>query len=653
MEGGIEESEVDLIHALEERRDRDFGLGSNSPGDGVAVPGERSSLGDLCRGGSMRRFLDLLDNSSANSPRPKPMMDRARTTSEPAIDLVDSTESKTGSGGRNRRQSLQEFHSLSTRELNSGRKLARRALLKRGAGHRRVASLLTAIDETALEGVVPEDGQMRSSDQAPPGITRNPSTGSNPTYSQESNNNKQPLDWGEHEYGTDMDNFITNAMLLDNLFLGSTELPELTEEEQQDFDIGVTGREETIPLLQHDQSTGSPRQSAHFDRGLLMMIGRKKNRWKYVAKRLCCFWLNPFHWLFVLIKLARNSFAVWAGVPAAIISWILFYHLNNPELDFLPGHASVSWWLNFFCRQMCTLDLARLTEYLYIDSLSLGTAFSVNFFGPYFTLASIQAKGWPFVMCFWSLWDLLLLHGDNAFQVHWLNSTGLAIYSTANSGSYMLNSEEYLRALLALVFIGFSMGAKRTFVALHFGRRTLSNFKPKLEALLQDIVLVAEVAELAEEASKTAPRPETTGQRKGIGKSNAELDLLTKRSSPHMQLPGVVFHDTAAMDRSDTQDSDTDLKGDDIIDKVVRSSSAGELEKHLESKRAPSSQQKYPTASNIKDSLETWREPINKLDKVSCFNFIFVGSYAGYDQSCTICGYMLTSPCYGFLLYPP
>ena len=86
-----------------------------------------------------------------------------------------------------------------------------------------------------------------------------------------------------------------------------------------------------------------------------------------------------------------------------------------------------------------------------------------------------------------------------------------------------------------------------------------------------------------------------------------------------MQLPGVVFHDTAKMDRSDMPDDDSDVKGDDIIDKVVRSSSAGELEKQLEAKSAPPSQHKYPTASNIKDSLETWREPINKLDKVSSF----------------------------------
>ena len=215
----IEASEVDLIHALEDRRDR-------------SGPDERRMSLEIGGDDTLGRFFDVLDKSEWQSTPTKQKSPLDRTISEPQIAAsFDSEESPTGRG-RRRRPSLQEFHSLSQKELDTSRKLARRALLKRGAGHRRVASLLASIDETALEGVVPEDGQLQYSDRTPSGGTNRPdSIRSNFDMgnSTQDSNNKQPLDWGENSWSTDMDNFLTNAMRLDNLFLGSTEFQEYTQ----------------------------------------------------------------------------------------------------------------------------------------------------------------------------------------------------------------------------------------------------------------------------------------------------------------------------------------------------------------------------------------------------------------------------------------
>jgi hypothetical protein len=75
-----------------------------------------------------------------------------------------------------------------------------------------------------------------------------------------------------------------------------------------------------------------------------------------------------------------------------------------------------------------------------------------------------------------------------------------------NSGSEILASEEYNRILLAVLLTGFAHSVKRTTVAMHFGKNTFINYQAKLEKLLSDIVLIAEVAELAVEIDSIQKR---------------------------------------------------------------------------------------------------------------------------------------------------
>ena len=59
--------------------------------------------------------------------------------------------------------------------------------------------------------------------------------------------------------------------------------------------------------------------------------------------------LNPLNIIKRALRLLILPFSIWA-LPIFVVGWILFYKLGNPELDFLPGEATVSWWLIFFCK---------------------------------------------------------------------------------------------------------------------------------------------------------------------------------------------------------------------------------------------------------------------------------------------------------------
>jgi hypothetical protein len=93
------------------------------------------------------------------------------------------------------------------------------------------------------------------------------------------------------------------------------------------------------------------------------------------------------------------------------------------------------------------------------------------------TIFCLQSKGWPFVVGCWGLLAMILLHGNNAFQQHWLYFTGIRIYSLANSGSYILASNGYLRILLGMLLAGVATTIKRTFLTLHFGKRSFGEKK--------------------------------------------------------------------------------------------------------------------------------------------------------------------------------
>ena len=105
-------------------------------------------------------------------------------------------------------------------------------------------------------------------------------------------------------------------------------------------------------------------------------------------------------------------------LPSMIVSAILFYAVGNP----MPGEpgelaqSSYSWWILFIgARQVCTLALSKLTEIVVVDVLTLKSRTLLKLFGPLVSLLIIQARGWPYVLTFWGVFNFAFLQGQHSF----------------------------------------------------------------------------------------------------------------------------------------------------------------------------------------------------------------------------------------------
>ncbi|KAL7573195.1 hypothetical protein ACA910_018852 [Epithemia clementina (nom. ined.)] len=236
---------------------------------------------------------------------------------------------------------------------------------------------------------------------------------------------------------------------------------------------------------------------------------KQQNKLVRYIRRFCRDYLcNVFFWRRLVWHNVVHSYMTYVALPCLVTAWILFYHCGNPTFDFVPD-GRLSWWLNFVARHVLLLEFSRLSQWIFLDGFVLGTRMSVQWLGPLVTLTALQAKGWPFLLASWGIWSMILLHGNNDFQLHWLYWTGWQIYRT-QTGTDIIASPTYLRVLIAMVVAGLATTTKRAAVAVYFGRRQLVEFKPRLEKLLGDIVLLSEVATLGEEAELVAQQETET-----------------------------------------------------------------------------------------------------------------------------------------------
>lgn len=151
------------------------------------------------------------------------------------------------------------------------------------------------------------------------------------------------------------------------------------------------GEDETLLDSSSDDDDDEPRSptssygsitDSHFS-------GRPSQR-----RRHKCSWCSTEQ-LCRILHAILHSFLVYLGLPLFATALILYYGLNNPELDFLPGDAKLSWWCNFLGRQVVTLELSRLTQWIVLDLLVLGTRGAARVLGPHVTFFAIHARGWP------------------------------------------------------------------------------------------------------------------------------------------------------------------------------------------------------------------------------------------------------------------
>ena len=228
------------------------------------------------------------------------------------------------------------------------------------------------------------------------------------------------------------------------------------------------------PLLpqRHPVYGSSPTTGGGGRRGLTRQRSMARfTKWKKI-KHCCGHYLHPIKILRLIARAVMSSWTISLALPALALAFFLYYQIGNPKLDFMPGDATLAWWILFAARQIVTLDIARLTQWILVDNF-MASSFSVKLFGPQFIFFVIQSSGWPFIVTAWGLWDLLLLHGDNTFQAHWFHWTGWRIFSQANSGTYIISSDQYLRILLSLIVLGVATSIKKTMVAYRFGARQL------------------------------------------------------------------------------------------------------------------------------------------------------------------------------------
>jgi hypothetical protein len=149
-------------------------------------------------------------------------------------------------------------------------------------------------------------------------------------------------------------------------------------------------------------------------------------------------------------------------IPIIGVAAILFYLAGNPPYGILankgqpvngtlinkdgevvdPDSYSVSWMLLFIARHLLTLALAKATELLLIDFLSIHCKSTVTIFGPWPTLFILQSKGWPFILWTWNIFNYALLFGSGPFNSHWLYFQDVVdLFNRSNPSGNVLTSQ--------------------------------------------------------------------------------------------------------------------------------------------------------------------------------------------------------------------
>ena len=245
--------------------------------------------------------------------------------------------------------------------------------------------------------------------------------------------------------------------------------------------------------------------------------------------------------------------------PCLLLAAILFYVLENPDLEFLPSEAKLPWFLLFAVRLSVTLTLAQIGQW-FLQLVAMRTSIFARLAGPLLALVAMQSLGWPCMLSFWGLVNLIVLHGESKFAKHWLWFTGIKLFSIEhNTGDGFLASNLYGRILFAMILAGIAAAIKRTFVALYLSRRMLQYYRPQLEQVMRRVKVIIEVAELASETEQ--PDFDQT-----LANAN-QVALEHKKSKLMDTVPTFApWHQKKGNGDDDDDGDDDDLDNDDEND---------------------------------------------------------------------------------------
>eukprot|EP00934_Nitzschia_sp_Nitz4_P008246 Nitzschia sp. Nitz4//scaffold44_size153857//151542//153963//NITZ4_002752-RA/size153857-snap-gene-0.221-mRNA-1//-1//CDS//3329552250//8236//frame0 len=207
---------------------------------------------------------------------------------------------------------------------------------------------------------------------------------------------------------------------------------------------------------------------------------------------------------------------VYIGFPSLAVAAILFYFTGNPPTGRFEGQdedgtlrntsggvidpamTSISYYLLFFgVRQMTTLLMALGTQLILIDYLAIDRGYLFRF-GARIPLFVMQARGWPFVLFAWSLYDWALLSGQHPFFAHWLYfQKAVGLFNEDNPDGSLVDSEWNRRVLALASTVPVAVAIKRFWMGIFLGKQTYYQYSDKLAVVMKKILLITQVATLS------------------------------------------------------------------------------------------------------------------------------------------------------------
>jgi hypothetical protein len=114
------------------------------------------------------------------------------------------------------------------------------------------------------------------------------------------------------------------------------------------------------------------------------------------------------------------------------------------------------------------------------------------------TLFIVQAKGWPFLLFAWGIYDFILLFGGGQFAEHWLFYQDVVdMFNEKNPSGGVTKSQEYQTLLIVAVVVSFVVSVKRFWLGLVQGKRTYRRYGEELAKIMKKSLWVGQVASLA------------------------------------------------------------------------------------------------------------------------------------------------------------
>mmetsp|Transcript_28328 Transcript_28328/g.32458 ORF Transcript_28328/g.32458 Transcript_28328/m.32458 type:complete len:688 (-) Transcript_28328:1311-3374(-) len=216
---------------------------------------------------------------------------------------------------------------------------------------------------------------------------------------------------------------------------------------------------------------------------------------------------------------ARKFLVTILGIEALLfVLAFLIYVVGNPTEP--NSGTSYVWYFMLSMRFLVTLALALITQVVLIDFLFLETKIAIRTLGRFVTLMAAQAKGWPLWLFLFGVWNFILLYGTSDFVESWIFFLDFHFLSVIIPDQNLLSSQGYRNFLFALITVGLATMVKRAIIVAFVGKRKFKMYGSQMDQVMRKILMITEVAVLAEEIELSADVYKTKNDGKYSKKKN-------------------------------------------------------------------------------------------------------------------------------------